>query len=119
VNRNPGSGTRLWFDAQLRRLNIPPEKVSGYDKIVKTHSEAATLIARGKADTALGLQAAAAQNNLEFIPLFEERFDLVLPREQKKTLAPLLDYMQTADFRKSLTSLTGYNTAHSGEQISL
>jgi putative molybdopterin biosynthesis protein len=119
VNRNPGSGTRLWFDAQLRRLNIPPEKVCGYDKIVKTHSEAATLIARGKADAALGLQAAAAQHNLDFIPLFEERYDLVLPREQEKTLSPLLDYIQTADFRKSLTSLTGYNTAHSGEQISL
>ena len=118
VNRNAGSGTRLWFDAELRRLDILVERVSGYDRVVKTHSEAATLIANHKADAALGLQAAAHQHGLDFIPLFEERYDLVLPREQIKTLSPLLDYIQTVGFRNSLTSLTGYNTVHSGEQIS-
>jgi putative molybdopterin biosynthesis protein len=119
VNRNPGSGTRLWFDAELRRLKIPAEKITGYDKDVKTHSEAAALIETGKADAALGLQAAAHQHGLDFIPLFEERYDLVLPREQEKTLGPLLDYLQTATFRNELKALTGYNSAHSGEQIPL
>ena len=119
VNRNPGSGTRLWLDTELRKLDIPSEKVRGYDKVVKTHSEAAMLIATNKADAALGLQAAAYQHHLDFIPLFEERYDLILPREQEKTLSPLLDYIQTLDFRNSLTVLTGYNTMHSGEQIAL
>jgi putative molybdopterin biosynthesis protein len=119
VNRNAGSGTRLWFDAELRKLDIPAEKINGYDRIVKTHSEAASLIESGKADTALGLQAAAHQYNLDFIPLFEERYDLVLPRENEKALSPFLDYLQTANFRTELSSLTGYNTTHSGEQISL
>lgn len=119
VNRNPGSGTRLWFDTELRKLNIPTEKINGYDKPVKTHSEAASLIASGKADAALGLQAAAHRHGLDFIPLFEERYDLVLPRENEKTLLPLLDYLQTAAFRTELASLTGYNPAHSGEQIPL
>jgi putative molybdopterin biosynthesis protein len=119
VNRNPGSGTRLWLDTELRKLDIPSEKVRGYDKIVKTHSEAAMLIATNKADAALGLQAAAHQHHLDFMPLFEERYDLILPREQEKTLSPLLDYIQTIDFRNSLTLLTGYNTTHSGEQIPL
>jgi putative molybdopterin biosynthesis protein len=119
VNRNKGSGTRLWFDAELRKRNIPTEKINGYDKTVKTHSEAASLIETGKSDAALGLQAAAHQHNLDFIPLFEERYDLVLPREQEKPLSPLLDYIQTMDFRHSLASLTGYNTAHSGEQIQI
>ena len=119
VNRNPGSGTRLWLDTELRKLDIPSEKVRGYEKAVKTHSEAAMLIATDKADAALGLQAAAYQHHLDFIPLFEERYDLVLPRAHEKTLSPLLDYIQTIDFRNSLTVLTGYNTIHSGEQISL
>jgi putative molybdopterin biosynthesis protein len=119
VNRNPGSGTRLWLDTELRKLDIPSEKVRGYDKVVKTHSEAAMLIATNKADAALGLQAAAHLHHLDFIPLFEERYDLVLPREEEKTLSPLLDYIQTIDFRNSLSLLTGYNTTHSGEQIPL
>ena len=119
VNRNPGSGTRLWFDGELRRLKIPAERVSGYDRIVKTHTEAAALIASRKADAAVGLQAAAHQHGLGFIPLFEERYDLILPRKNETALLPLLEYIQTADFRESLNSLIGYNTAHTGEQILL
>jgi putative molybdopterin biosynthesis protein len=119
VNRNPGSGTRLWFDKELNRLGIAPEKIRGYERTVNTHSEAATLIENKKADTALGLQAAAHQHGLDFIPLFEERYDLVLPREQEGVLRPLLDYLQTADFRRAADALTGYTTAHSGEQIPL
>ena len=119
VNRNPGSGTRLWLDTELRKLKIPAETVNGYDKVVKTHTEAAVLIAANKADVSLGLQAAAHQHGLDFIPLFEERFDLVLPRENEKTLLPLLDYLQTSTFRTELNALTGYNSTHSGEQIPL
>jgi putative molybdopterin biosynthesis protein len=119
VNRNAGSGTRLWLDSELRKLKIPVEMINGYDKVVQTHSETATLIAGNKADVALGLQAAAYQHNLDFIPLFEERYDLILPRENEKMLLPLLDYIQTIDFRSAVNSLTGYNTAHSGEQIPL
>jgi len=119
VNRNAGSGTRLWLDAELRRLNIPAENVNGYGTVVKTHTEAAALVASGKADVSLGLQAAALQHELDFIPLFEERYDLVLPRENESTLSPLLDYLQTAAFRTELNTLTGYNPAHSGEQIIL
>ena len=117
VNRNAGSGTRLWLDAELRKQKIPVEKITGYEILVKTHSEAASLIEAGKADASRGLQAAAHQHGLDFIPLFEERYDLILPREQEQTLNPLLDYIQTADFRQLLSSLSGYSTAHSGEQI--
>lgn len=117
VNRNSGSGTRLWFDAELKRLKIPVEKIGGYNNEVKTHTEAAALIANGKADVSLGLQAAAHQASLDFIPLFEERYDLVLPRQNEKLLAPLLDHLQTVSFRNDLNALTGYNSAHSGEQV--
>lgn len=119
VNRNRGSGTRLWIDLELKKLGIPAEKVNGYETIVKTHDDAASLIETGKADAAIGLQAAAHKHNLDFIPLFEERYDFVLPNEQKKNLNPLLEYIQTADFRNILNSLTGYNTKHSGEQIAI
>jgi putative molybdopterin biosynthesis protein len=119
VNRNPGSGTRLWFDRELKKLKIPANKIDGYDRIVKTHSEAALLIGTGKVDVALGLQAAAHQRGLQFTPLFEERYDLVLPRENRKILTPLLDYLQTKTFRIELNSLTGYNSSQSGRQISL
>ena len=119
VNRNPGSGTRLWLDAELRKQKIPVEKITGYEHQVKTHSEAANLVIQNKVDVSLGLQAAAHQSGLDFIPLFEERYDLVLPYEQEANLSPVLEYIQTARFRKMLASLTGYNTSHSGETVAV
>jgi putative molybdopterin biosynthesis protein len=119
INRNAGSGTRLWIDAELKKQKIDPTSVNGYDISVKTHSEAAVLISEKKVDVSIGLQAAAHQHGLDFIPLFEERYDLVLPRENEKTLSPLLDYLQTANFRSGLNMLTGYNASHSGEQIQI
>jgi len=119
INRNPGSGTRLWLDNELTRLAILPETINGYERVVNTHTECARAIARNQADAALGLQASAQQYGLDFIPLFEERYDLVLPRDQENLLAPLLEHIQTAAFRREVATLTGYNTSHSGEQISL
>ena len=117
VNRNAGSGTRLWLDAELHKQGVSSDAIRGYGTVVKTHSEAAMLISNGQSDVSLGLQAAAHQHRLDFIPLFEERYDLILPRENEKRFAPLFDYLQTLDFRTALHSLTGYNPAHSGEQI--
>ncbi len=117
ANRNTGSGTRLWFDAELRRLKIEPGLIRGCGYEVDTHSAAASLVATGKADAALGLQAAAHQQGLDFIPLLEERYDLVLLREQEPALTPLLEHLQTIGFRRAVESLTGYATSHSGEQI--
>lgn len=117
VNRNAGSGTRIWLDAELRRQKLPVEKINGYGDQVKTHSEAARIIHENKADVSLGLQAAARRHGLEFIPLFEERYDLVLPQAEERELNPLLEYIQTSNFRQALAELTGYSTLHSGEQV--
>jgi putative molybdopterin biosynthesis protein len=119
VNREAGSGTRLWLDAELKRLKMDAKQIRGYDRIAQTHSQSASMIEAGQADVTLGIQAAAHQLHLDFISLFEERYDLVLPRENEEFVSPLLDYLQTAAFRTELNSLTGYNTARSGEQILL
>ncbi len=117
VNRNPGSGTRLWLDGELHRLGIAPETVPGYKRVVKTHTEAAAAIKNGEADVALGLEAAAIQHGLDFVPLFAERYDLVLPNEGLRALAPLLDTLQTAAFRRGMDGMRGYDTSHTGEEI--
>ncbi|MFO7585510.1 MAG: substrate-binding domain-containing protein [Anaerolineales bacterium] len=119
VNRNPGSGTRLWLDAELQRLGILPGAISGYDQVVKTHTEAALAIQSGQADAALGLEAAAIQHGLDFLPLFAERYDLVLPDEQLKPFAPLLDMLQNGSFRQGVRNLRGYDTSHTGEEVDL
>jgi putative molybdopterin biosynthesis protein len=119
VNRNSGSGTRLWLEHALQREGVRAQSIPGYASQVSTHTEAASLIHSGMADAALGLQASAHEFGLDFIPLFEERYDLVLPKRSKNMLSPLLDFIQTATFRSSVNAMTGYNTARSGELIPL
>jgi len=119
VNRNPGSGTRLWLDARLQELGLDAAQVQGYTHEVDTHTAAAQAVASGKADVALGLEAAAARYGLDFIPLFAERFDLVFPQQETRELAPLLDALQTARFRRFLTQMRGYNPAHTGEEVAV
>jgi putative molybdopterin biosynthesis protein len=119
INRIPGSGTRLWLDRQLQALNIPIKSILGYENFARTHTECARQVQDGKADVALGLHAAAFQVHLDFIPLFHERYDLVIPQEQIEMLRPMLDTLQTATFRRSMESLVGYETTHTGEQIPL
>jgi len=119
ANRNPGSGTRLWLDQQLHALSIPGAAIRGYATSYRTHTECASLVERGQADAALGLLSAAHQHGLGFIPLFHERYDLAFPQEQAELLTPLLDRLQTSAFRQSVEALTGYEMAHTGEQIPL
>jgi molybdate-binding protein len=119
INRQKGSGTRLWLDNEIHRLGLPAEKIQGYDHAVRLHTECARLVQSGEADVALGLRAAAAQYGLDFIPLFQERYDLVIPKEQIEMLQPLLNSMQTSAFRHNMDKLKGYDTMHTGEQIPL
>ncbi len=119
INRNAGSGTRLWLDQHLQALGIAPSEIRGYEKTVSTHTDSAQRVLRGEADAALGLRAAAHQHGLHFIPLFQERYDIVIPEEQVDMLKPLLDGLQTSQLRHLLQNLPGYDLTHAGEQIPL
>jgi putative molybdopterin biosynthesis protein len=118
-NRNAGSGTRLWLDRQLNEIGIPAQSIRGYENTVSTHLQSAQAVFSGQVDAALGLRAAAHQYDLEFIPLFHERYDLIFSEEQAKLLSPILNTLQSSVFHRSVEGLTGYETQHTGEQIPL
>jgi len=119
INRNRGSGTRLWFDRQLAQQALPAEALHGYEREARTHTAVAEAIRAGQADAGIGLLAAARRYELDFIPLFEERFDLVLPSEQvaNPRLQPLFNLLTDRTFRRQVEALGGYSTQHTGEQI--
>jgi molybdate-binding protein len=119
INRNPGSGTRLWFDSHLQEAHISTKDIIGYENTVSTHTACASLIQSHKADAALGLRASAHQFGLDFIPLFHERYDLVFMQDEGQSLFPLLDALHTQNFLHRVDALTGYDTTHTGEEIYL
>ena len=120
VNRQPGSGTRVWLDAQLRRLNLNSENLSGYAFEKLTHSEVARAVAEGQADAGLGLQSAAQAFGLSFSPLVEEPYDLVTYETQatQPPLQNLLEWLAAPGSCLQLAHLPGYDFSQTG-QVSL
>ena len=118
ANRNAGSGTRVWFDAQLRREGIDPAAIRGYETSFGTHTAVATAIASGRADAGIGLRASAEQHGLAFVPLFTERYDLVMRRDRLSddAVGALLSSLSSRHLKRELGTLAGYDTAHTGEE---
>jgi molybdate-binding protein/DNA-binding transcriptional regulator YhcF (GntR family) len=116
VNRQKGSGTRILLDQELRKLGITPNDVSGYEHEVDTHLAVAKSIAQGEANVGLGIEAAARASYIDFLPLYRERYDLVIPTEnyKNKKLAPLIKVIVSKDFQKAVTEAGGYDTSQTG-----
>lgn len=119
INRNRGSGTRLWLDEQLHHLGIGAQRVNGYKSEVNTHTEVANAILCSKANAGLGIRAAAQAHGLDFIPLFNERYDLVFPQEQMSNtnLVALVNHLNSSAFRHQAAALGGYDMTHTGETL--
>jgi putative molybdopterin biosynthesis protein len=117
INRQPGSGTRQWLDTNCKEKGISTTQINGYENSVNTHTEVASLVASGKAHVGIGLEASAIDLNLDFKPLFNERYDMVTDHLNLEIAAPIFEYMQSSVFRKDLSSFPGYDGTHSGEQI--
>lgn len=118
VNRNRGSGTRLWLDAHLHMQSIEGFDIAGYDNEVETHTEAAAAVASGGADAALGVRAAAEAEELGFVPLFRERYDLIVPRDrlEEPEVSRLLGRLQSKGFKTETARISGYDTDETGNE---
>ena len=116
INRQKGSGTRVLLDLQLRQNGILASEVRGYELELDTHLAVASTIAKGAADAGLGIEAAARSCALDFLPLFRERYDLVIPKEhyRSRLLSPLLELIASEDFRKVVDQIGGYDTSQTG-----
>ncbi|HEY5668704.1 MAG TPA: molybdopterin biosynthesis protein [Anaerolineales bacterium] len=119
VNRQRGAGTRVLLDYHLASLGIAAESVAGYRQEEYTHLAVAAAVASGRADCGLGIAAAAQALDLDFLPLFQERYDLVIPQEyyQSELLAPVLDLLHQAEFRQAIEALPGYDIEPMGAII--
>jgi molybdate-binding protein/DNA-binding transcriptional regulator YhcF (GntR family) len=119
VNRQKGSGTRVWLDHKLRELGITPDTIKGYGRELDTHLAVALSILKGDADTGLGIQAAAKSCNLDFIPITKEKFDLVIPQDkyQRPLFASLVGIIRSDEFKKVVIEMGGYDTTQTGEVV--
>ena len=110
LNRRPGSSARILLDVQLQKLGIDPRTVAGYDRIMKSHLTMAAAIAEGEADLAIGTERISRQmDGIDFIPLLEERYDLVIKKSalQMPAIQILLNTLNNPMFRKEIAAFSG------------
>jgi putative molybdopterin biosynthesis protein len=119
VNRQRGAGTRVLLDYQLGLIGVAPDQVRGYEMEEYTHLGVAAAIASGRADCGMGIPSAAIALDLDYVPLYTERYDLVIPKmyAESDLLAPLFDLMQMQSFRNAVKNLRGYDVSVMGTLV--
>jgi putative molybdopterin biosynthesis protein len=116
INRQVGSGTRVWLEAQLQNLGIATDLIEGYETVAHTHADVCAAVAAGQSDVGLSIESAAANYGLEFIPLTVERYDLAIDgqRWDAAPIQSLLGILNQPAFIRLIESLPGYETKQSG-----
>lgn len=110
LNRHPGSSARVLLDVQLKKLGIPPASVKGYHTVMKSHLTVASAIAAGDADLAIGTERVSRQiDEIDFIPLIDERFDLAIRADALHTPAveKMLAILRSDIFQKEISAFSG------------
>ncbi|MFZ0873059.1 MAG: substrate-binding domain-containing protein, partial [Pseudonocardiaceae bacterium] len=73
----------------------------------------------GRADAGLGIRAATQPFGLDFVPVAQEPYDLVLTQQtyHSDVLAPLWPLLADPTFRTSIDALGGYSSTETGRRI--
>src|SRR5215471_12853520 len=119
VNRQRGAGTRVLLDHELGRRGISPGAVDGYAREEPTHLAVAAAVAAGRADAGLGIMAAARAFGLDFLPVTQEPYDLVVTPDAMDSplLAPLWALLHSDRFQAAVSELGGYSAKEMGRRI--
>jgi molybdate-binding protein/DNA-binding XRE family transcriptional regulator len=118
VNREQGSGARGLLDQKLSEAGISAHQLNGYERIVGSHLEVARLVATSQADVGVGVRSVARLLGLDFLPLQEARYDLVVPTAyltDHPSLATFMNTIVSRQFRNEVEALGGYDTKDTGK----
>jgi putative molybdopterin biosynthesis protein len=118
VNRQKGAGTRVLLDHHLGLLGIDPRSINGYDREEHTHMAVASAVKSGAADAGLGILAAARALGLDFVPVAQEPYEILVSRETYDTgpFQALLGIIRSEAFKTGLLELGGYDTRDTGKE---
>ncbi len=117
INRQRGAGTRVLFDYLLAQKDIEPAQIAGYEKEEYTHIAAAAAVGRGSADAALGIRAAAEVMEVDFLPLAEEKYDLIFREEilDDLRIQNLIELLNQEAIKNEIEKMGGYQCRNTGQ----
>jgi excisionase family DNA binding protein len=117
--RQPESGSHRLLMHLLAEAGVRADDLSIAPRVAHGESEVAAIVCEGHADVGLGVEAAAHEHGLAFVPLTTERVDLVMHRRDafEPPLQALLAWMRTAAFAAKAEVLRGYDVSHAGRVV--
>ena len=119
INRQKGSGTRVLLDYHLKKLQIAPSKINGYEREVYTHFEVGLSILSKEADIGIATIAVSKLLGLPFIPITQESFDMILDQTTffEKGIQAFIEILNSQEFRNRVERLGSYDFKNSGKVL--
>ena len=121
VNRQRGAGTRVLLDSRARGAGISPDASTATPGRSRPTWRSPRPSPPGRADAGLGIMAAARAFGLDFVPVTQEPYDLVVApgAMESPLLAPLWSLLHSDRFQAAVTELGGYSTKEMGRRLRL
>jgi putative molybdopterin biosynthesis protein len=116
INRQTGSGTRILLDTMLKEQNIEKQSINGYDREESSHTAIGILVRESVADTGVAIHSIARIFSLDFIPLAQEDYELLVTKEfsEDNRFKMLMELIASDEFKKRLEDMGGYDTKDTG-----
>ena len=121
VNRQRGAGTRVLLDYKLKKLNINPKDIDGYDKEVTTHMAVAASVKSPYADLGLGVKSAADSMDLDFIEIGIEEYDFAIETKNLNDdkVKKFIEVINSDELKNELKKIGGYGFSNLGKIINI
>lgn len=119
VNREKGSGIRTLLDELLRTHGIFQTNVAGYGQEEKDHISVASAVASGAADVGLGIEKTARLVDVDFVPIIEESYDIVLLKNDgnEALISTVQEILNDAAFQQEIHAMGGYDVSQMGTVV--
>lgn len=117
VNREKGSGVRVLIDENLRLAGIASRDIKGYAIEESSHIGVASKVVSGQADVGVGIEKTARLVDVDFIPIIQEQYDIVVMKTPRNEaiIQLLQDILQSEAFQKEVEAIGGYDLSQIGQ----
>ncbi|UXZ55152.1 helix-turn-helix transcriptional regulator [Halomonas sp. 7T] len=119
AHRQPGAGAAQLLNCLLQQADVAPEALRWTAHPALSEDDLALVIAQGDADVGLGMEAAAQRQQLDFIPLVKESFDVVMHRRSyfEPAVQALFAFARTSRFAQRANTINGYDVSQLGRVL--
>jgi putative molybdopterin biosynthesis protein len=121
VNRQKGAGTRILFDLLLSDAGLASEQITGYGREMFSHLAVAAEVKGDDHAAGLGIFPAAKAMGLDFLPIADEEYDLVMTKSfyESESGQELIAIIQSPAFKAKVENIGGYVVVENAEPKSL